>query len=146
MSFSGEAQFGNIFTRSGMWEESGLLSCFIYRTACLEFGKDECILCLRHAPYAPFILCALMWTDLNNLGCQNSCLSVLEGESFETAFGCNWIVETIALAYASENEIFPFGVCAHFTKSVASSWALAKGMSIQDICLVAGWSSHQHFC
>lgn len=35
----------------------------------------------------------------------------------------HWIVEAIVPAYASKNETCPFGVHAHSTRSVASSWA-----------------------
>lgn len=57
----------------------------------------------------------------------------------------HWIVEAIALTNASKYESCPWGVCTHSTRSVASSWAWAKGMLIQDICLVAGWSSQNTF-
>ena len=55
------------------------------------------------------------------------------------------IVEAVQLAYASRGTDCPIGVHAHSTRSLASSWAWAKGMSIQDICLAAGWSSHNMF-
>lgn len=45
----------------------------------------------------------------------------------------HWIVEAIALAYASKNESCPCGVHVHFTRKLASSWAWVKSMSIQDI-------------
>ncbi len=35
----------------------------------------------------------------------------------------------------------PLGVRAHSTRGVASSWALARGASIADICKAAGWAS-----
>ncbi len=57
----------------------------------------------------------------------------------------HWIVEAIALAYASKNEACLWGVHAHSMRKMASSWAWAKGMSIQDICLAAGWSSQDTF-
>lgn len=55
----------------------------------------------------------------------------------------HWIVEVIELAYASKAE--PWGVRAHSTRKVASSWACAKGMSIQYICMAAGWASQNTF-
>lgn len=57
----------------------------------------------------------------------------------------HWIVEAVRLAYHSQGLDCPIGVRAHSTRSLASSWAWAKGMSIQDICLAAGWSSHNTF-
>lgn len=57
----------------------------------------------------------------------------------------HWIVEAVRLAYDSQGLDCPIGVRAHSTRSLASSWAWAKGMSIQDICFAAGWSSHSTF-
>ncbi len=39
----------------------------------------------------------------------------------------------------------PLGVRAHSTRGVASSWALARGASIADICKAAGWSTPNTF-
>lgn len=50
----------------------------------------------------------------------------------------HWIVEAICLAYTSQEADCPIGVHIHSTRSLASSWAWSKGMSIQDICLEAG--------
>lgn len=36
---------------------------------------------------------------------------------------------------------YPFGVRAHSTRGMASSWAWSSGMSIADICAMASWSS-----
>ncbi len=54
-----------------------------------------------------------------------------------------WIVDAIALAYSSKGVECPIGVRAHSTRRLASSWA--NGISIQDICMVAGWSSPSTF-
>ncbi len=51
----------------------------------------------------------------------------------------HWIVDAIALAYQSQGEPCPMGVRAHSTWSVASSYALAHGASLADICRAAGW-------
>lgn len=56
-----------------------------------------------------------------------------------------WIVEAIALAYASLNEHCPVGLKAHSTRGMASSWAWSTGISIVDICNAAGWSSPSTF-
>ncbi|KAK5930341.1 hypothetical protein CgunFtcFv8_026581 [Champsocephalus gunnari] len=53
----------------------------------------------------------------------------------------HWIVEAIALAYTSQNLQAPLGLRAHSTRGLATSWALFKGVSIQDICAAASWSS-----
>ncbi len=37
------------------------------------------------------------------------------------------------------------GVYAHSTRAVASSQALFKGSSLEDICAAAGWSSSSTF-
>ncbi len=50
----------------------------------------------------------------------------------------HWIVEAIVLAYQARHLPCPLGVRAHSTRGVASSWALARGASIADICRAAG--------
>ncbi len=58
------------------------------------------------------------------------------------------IVDAIALAYQSQGEPCPMGVRAHSTRSVASSYALAHGASLADICRAAGWAtpSYLRYC
>lgn len=56
-----------------------------------------------------------------------------------------WIVDAIALLYTSQGKECPSGLWAHSARSIASAWALASGMSFQDICLAAGWSSPNTF-
>ncbi|KAK5897969.1 hypothetical protein CgunFtcFv8_015427 [Champsocephalus gunnari] len=53
----------------------------------------------------------------------------------------HWIVEAIALAYTSQGLQAPTGLRAHSTRGLATSWALFKGVSIQDNCATASWSS-----
>ncbi|ROL45983.1 hypothetical protein DPX16_15542 [Anabarilius grahami] len=61
----------------------------------------------------------------------------------------HWIVDAIALAYQAQG--LPQGVpCplrlhAHSTRGVASSWALARGASLTDICRAAGWATPNTF-
>ena len=57
----------------------------------------------------------------------------------------HWIVDAIALAYHSQGEPCPLGVRAHSTRSVASSYALAHGASLADICRAAGWATPNTF-
>lgn len=44
-----------------------------------------------------------------------------------------------------EERVKPIGVHANSTGSLASSWAWARIMSIQDICLAVGWSLQNTF-
>ncbi len=57
----------------------------------------------------------------------------------------HWIVEAIVLAYQARRLPCPLGVRAHSTRGVASSWALARGASIADICRAAGWAAPNMF-
>ncbi len=57
----------------------------------------------------------------------------------------HWIVDAIALAYQSQGKPCPMGVRAHSTRSVASSYALAHGASLADICRAAGWVTPHTF-
>ncbi len=57
----------------------------------------------------------------------------------------HWIVEAIVLAYQARRLPCPLGVRAHSTRAVASSWALAQGASIADICKAAGWATPNTF-
>ncbi len=56
-----------------------------------------------------------------------------------------WIVDAIVLAYQARRLPCPLGVRAHSTRGVASSWALARGASIADICKAAGWATPNTF-
>ncbi|XDV26793.1 hypothetical protein PO909_030425 [Leuciscus waleckii] len=57
----------------------------------------------------------------------------------------HWIVYPIALAYQQQGLPCLLGVKAHSTWSVASSWALAHGDSLIDICRAAGWATANTF-
>ncbi len=56
-----------------------------------------------------------------------------------------WLVDVITLEYSSLGLQCPIGVRAHSTRGIASSWAWSSGVSISDICEVAGWSSPSTF-
>ena len=56
-----------------------------------------------------------------------------------------WIVEAIQLAYSSAGALPPVGLRAHSTRGVSASWALYKGISVQDVCTAASWSSPSTF-
>ena len=52
-----------------------------------------------------------------------------------------WIVESISLAFKSSGLPSPLGVKAHSTRAVVASKAFLAGVSLQDICNAAGWST-----
>ncbi|XP_051988692.1 uncharacterized protein LOC127648137 [Xyrauchen texanus] len=57
----------------------------------------------------------------------------------------HWLVEAISLAYESKGVQPPEGIRAHSTRGMAASWALFKGVSLQDICDAASWASPHTF-
>ncbi len=57
----------------------------------------------------------------------------------------HWIVGAISLAYGSKGLQAPAGLYAHSTRKMLTSWALFRGVSIQDTCLVASWASPHTF-
>ncbi len=57
----------------------------------------------------------------------------------------HWIVDAIALAYQAQGVSCPLRLRAHSTRGVASSWALARGASLTDICRAAGWATPNTF-
>lgn len=57
----------------------------------------------------------------------------------------HWIVEAIAQAYSSKGLSLPEGLRAHSTRGMAASWALFKGVPIEQVCSAASWSSPHTF-
>ncbi len=57
----------------------------------------------------------------------------------------HWVVEAIIVGYNSMGLSPPEGLRAHSTWGLATSWALFKGVSIQDICAAASWASPHIF-
>ena len=57
----------------------------------------------------------------------------------------HWIVQAIVLAYNNRGLQAPEGLKAHSTRGMATSWALFRGVSVQDICAAASWSSPHTF-
>lgn len=49
----------------------------------------------------------------------------------------HWIVEAIQLAYSSTGLQPPGGLCAHSARGMATSWALFRDVSIEEICAAA---------
>ncbi len=59
-----------------------------------------------------------------------------------------WLYEgpgCVEAAYTSQGLECPLHIRAQSTRAIASSWTWSRGMSIQDICLAAGWSSQNTF-
>ncbi|CAM4341551.1 unnamed protein product [Leuciscus chuanchicus] len=56
-----------------------------------------------------------------------------------------WVVEAISLAYEAAGQPSPWAVRSHSTRSMADSKALISGVSLQDVCDAAGWSSPHTF-
>ncbi len=50
----------------------------------------------------------------------------------------NWVVEVITMAY---KKALPGSVSCHSTRSVLTSWAAFRGVSMADICAAATWTS-----
>lgn len=64
-----------------------------------------------------------------------------KGQPVSKQWPSHWVVDAIALAYSSHGMECSIGVRTHSVRAVASSWAWTKGVSIKDICIMAGWSS-----
>ncbi len=56
-----------------------------------------------------------------------------------------WIVDAVMLAYSSLGLQCPIGVRVHSTRGINSSWAWSSGVSITEICAVAGWATPSTF-
>ncbi len=56
-----------------------------------------------------------------------------------------WVVEAISLAYESAGQPSPMAVRSHSTRSMAASKALISGVTLQEVCDAAGWSSPHTF-
>ena len=70
-----------------------------------------------------------------------SCANPKKGKPITKQHLSHWVVEVIALVYTSQGLQPPVGLRAHLTRGLAASWALFRGVSIQDICVAASWSS-----
>lgn len=53
----------------------------------------------------------------------------------------SWLVKTISLAYSSKHLPVTEGISAHSTRSVSTSWAAVRNVSLETICKAATWSS-----
>ncbi len=57
----------------------------------------------------------------------------------------HWVRDAISLAYEVSYLPSPLDIRAHSTRGVASSTALFRGVPLEDICMVARWSSPHTF-
>lgn len=57
----------------------------------------------------------------------------------------HWVVETFVLCYNNVNIESTKELRTHSTRGISTSWALFKGISIQEICAVPSWSSPHTF-
>ncbi|KAK7896412.1 hypothetical protein WMY93_021737 [Mugilogobius chulae] len=57
----------------------------------------------------------------------------------------HWIVEAITVAYESSGLHPPAGLRAHSTRGMATSWAMFRGTSVEEICAAASWATPHTF-
>ncbi|KAL0185441.1 hypothetical protein M9458_021138, partial [Cirrhinus mrigala] len=125
--------------------------------SCLEFGPGDSkvILKPRHG-YVPKVPSTPFWAQVItlsalpsseedqelNLLCPVRALRMyIERTALCLLRLSRWIIDAITLAYSSLGLQCPVGVRAHSTRGMASSWAWSSGLSIAEICAVAGWAS-----
>lgn len=54
-------------------------------------------------------------------------------------------MKAIKLAYSMKGQLFPGNVRAHSTRGMAASWAIFKGISMEEVCAAADWASPHTF-
>ncbi|KAI2647369.1 Tyrosine recombinase slr0733 [Labeo rohita] len=150
----------------------GDLQAFSVNEACLEFRPADSHVVLRPRPgYVPKVVnlqalppeeadpalallcpvCALrVYVDRTRSFRRSEQLFVCfggqqKGNAVSKQRLAHWVVDAISLAYESQGEPCPLGVRAHSTRSVTSSYALAHGASLADICRAAGWATPNTF-
>lgn len=57
----------------------------------------------------------------------------------------HWIVEVICHTYKAGGCPLPARIKAHSARSISTSWAALKGVSLEEICAAASWSSPSTF-
>ena len=57
----------------------------------------------------------------------------------------HWIVEAIKLVYVEKGLDTPGGLKAHSTRGMSTSWALFRGMTLEDFCAAVSWSTTHIF-
>ena len=71
--------------------------------------------------------------------------SQAEGKALSKDRLSKWIVEAITLAYSTLGGAPPQGLRTHSNRGVAASWALLQGVSVEDICATASWTTFVRF-
>ncbi|KAI2646551.1 ORF V: Enzymatic polyprotein [Labeo rohita] len=133
------------------------LQAFSVDEACLEFGPGDSHVILRPRPgYLPKVP-TTPFRDTPGGGKPGLCAAV---SSPRPAYICGphstlqthraglcllWRSAERECCLQTEGEPCPLGVHAHSTRSVASSYALAHGASLADICRAAGWATPNTF-
>ncbi|KAL0199658.1 hypothetical protein M9458_002845, partial [Cirrhinus mrigala] len=149
----------------------GDLQAFSVNEACLEFGPTRLCAQGSHRPFrdqvvnlqalppeeadpASALLCPVralrIYVDRTRSFRRSEQLFVCfggqqKGNAVSKQRLAHWVVDAISLAYESQGEPCPLGVRAHSTRSVASSYALAHGASLADICRAAGCATPNTF-
>lgn len=67
------------------------------------------------------------------------------GKSLSRQRLSHWILEAISVAYQTKGTQPPEGLRAHSTRGMATSWALFRGVSVEDLCNAANWASGNTF-
>ncbi|KAI2660051.1 Alpha-1,2-mannosyltransferase MNN22 [Labeo rohita] len=115
----------------------GDLQALSVNPACLEFGPNDSKVVLKTKQgYVPKVLST-------PFRAQVITLLVLSPSEQDQDF--NLLCPVRALRTFIERLQCPMGVGAHSTRGVASSWAWSSGVSITEICAVAGWASPSTF-
>ncbi len=90
-----------------------------------------------------YVACSSLWRQsLQLLVCFGAGRKGLAA-SKHTIF--HWVRDAISLAYEVRGLPSPLDIRAHFTRGVASSSALFRGVPLEDICMATGWSSPHTF-
>ena len=84
-------------------------------------------------------------TRTQSLRCSHSQLFICYGgnklgDRLQTS-AVAWVVDTISQAYDSQDLPAPGNLVAHSTRSMATSWAVLRGVSVAEICAAASWST-----
>ncbi len=97
----------------------------------------------------PVLVCALRWyMDRTQSFRTSEQLFVCyggrqKGNAISKQRMTHWIMDAITLAYQSQGLPCPLRLRTNSTRSVASSWALARGASLTEICRTAGLGNPQ---
>ncbi len=125
----------------------GDLQAFSVSETCMDFAPGLVKVTLRPRPgYIPKVLSTSFRSQVVTLHSFHPPPFVSsEDESHFSHPISHWVRDAISLAYEARNLPSPLSLRAHSTRGVASSQALFRGVPLEDICVVAGWSSPHTF-